>query len=64
MSVAQVLDISQRMYGQHIDDARLTLDDLLAELLDPGDEVFVIATKLRRLGEPKRRRMGPSVPFQ
>jgi VWFA-related protein len=43
LSVGVVLDISQSMYGQRIDDARLALDHFLAELLDPGDEVFVIA---------------------
>jgi VWFA-related protein len=42
LSVGVVLDISQSMYGQRIDDARLALDRFLAELLDPDDEVFVI----------------------
>ena len=42
LSVGVVLDVSQSMYGQRIDDARLALDRFLAELLDPGDEVFVI----------------------
>ena len=41
LSVGVVLDISQSMYGQRIDDARLALDQFLAELLDPEDEVFV-----------------------
>ena len=42
LSVGVVLDISQSMYGQRIDDARLALDRFLADLLDPEDEVFVI----------------------
>lgn len=42
LSVGVVLDVSQSMYGQRIDDARFALDRFLAELLDPDDEVFVI----------------------
>ncbi|MDP6581335.1 MAG: VWA domain-containing protein [Vicinamibacterales bacterium] len=42
LSVGVVLDISQSMYGQRIDDARLALDRFLADLLDPEDEVFII----------------------
>ncbi len=42
LSLGVVLDISQSMYGQRIDDARLALDRFLADLLDPDDEVFVI----------------------
>ena len=42
LSVGVVLDVSQSMYGQRIDDARLALDRFLAELLDPEDEVFII----------------------
>jgi Ca-activated chloride channel family protein len=42
LSVGVVLDVSQSMYGQRIDDARLALDRFLADLLDPDDEVFVI----------------------
>ena len=42
LSVGVVLDVSQSMYGQRIDDARLALDRFLADLLDPEDEVFVI----------------------
>jgi len=41
LSVGVVLDISDSMYGQRIDDARLALDRFLG-LLDPEDEVFVI----------------------
>ena len=37
-----VLDISQSMFGQRIDDARLALDRFLADLLDPEDEVFIL----------------------
>ena len=43
ISLALVLDISQSMYGQRIDDARLALDRFLADLLDPMDEVTVVA---------------------
>ena len=42
LSVGVVLDVSQSMYGQRIDDARLALDRFVADLLDPEDEVFVI----------------------
>jgi Ca-activated chloride channel family protein len=41
LSLGVVLDVSQSMFGQRIDDARLALDQFLAELLDPLDEVFV-----------------------
>ena len=41
LSVGVVLDISDSMYGQRIDDARFALDRFLG-LLDPEDEVFVI----------------------
>ena len=47
LSVGVVLDISQSMYGQRIDDARLALDRFLADLLDPEDEVFVIVFNTR-----------------
>lgn len=42
LSLGVVLDVSQSMHGQRIDDARLALDRFLADLLDPADEVFVI----------------------
>ena len=42
LSVGVVLDISQSMYGQRIDDARLALDRFVADLLEPEDEVFII----------------------
>ena len=42
LSLGVVLDVSQSMYGQRIDDARLALDRFLAVLLDPEDEVFII----------------------
>ncbi len=41
LSVGVVLDVSQSMYGQRIDDARLALDQFLADRLDEGDEVFI-----------------------
>ena len=41
LSLGVVLDISQSMFGQRIDDARLALDQFLTDRLDPGDEVFV-----------------------
>ncbi len=42
LSLGVVLDISQSMFGQRIDDARLALDQFLADRLDAADEVFVI----------------------
>ena len=42
LSVGIVLDVSQSMYGQRIDDARLALDRFVADLLDVEDEVFVL----------------------
>ncbi len=42
LSLGVVLDISQSMFGQRIDDSRLALDQFLADRLDPADEVFVI----------------------
>ena len=42
LSVGVVLDVSQSMYGQRIDDARLALDRFVADLLEPEDEVFII----------------------
>ncbi len=42
LSLGVVLDVSQSMYGQRIDDARLALDRFLADLLDPEDEVYII----------------------
>lgn len=42
LSLGVVLDISQSMFGQRMDDARLALDQFLADRLDPADEVFVI----------------------
>lgn len=42
LSLGVVLDISQSMFGQRIDDSRLALDQFLADRLDPTDEVFVI----------------------
>lgn len=41
LSVGVVLDVSQSMFGQRIDDARLALDQFLTDRLDVGDEVFV-----------------------
>ena len=42
LSLGVVLDISQSMYGQRIDDSRLALDRFLADLLYPDDEVFIL----------------------
>jgi Ca-activated chloride channel family protein len=42
LSLGVVLDISQSMFGQRIDDARLALEQFVADRLDPADEVFVI----------------------
>lgn len=41
LSVGVVLDVSQSMFGQRIDDARLALDQFLTDRLDVGDEVFI-----------------------
>ena len=41
LSLGVVLDVSQSMFGQRIDDARLALDQFLVDRLDPGDEVFI-----------------------
>jgi VWFA-related protein len=38
-----LLDVSDSMYGQRIQDARAAVDRFLFELLDPGDEFFVTA---------------------
>ena len=38
-----LLDISDSMYGKRIQDARAAVDRFLFELLDPGDEVFLLA---------------------
>ena len=41
LSLGVVLDVSQSMFGQRIDDARLALDQFLTDRLDVGDEVFI-----------------------
>ncbi len=38
-----LLDISDSMFGRRIKDARSAIDRFLFELLDPGDEFFVLA---------------------
>src|SRR5438093_4938638 len=38
-----LLDISDSMYGKRIQDARSAIDRFLFELLDPGDEFFILA---------------------
>jgi len=38
-----LLDISDSMFGRRIQDARSAIDRFLFELLDPGDEFFVLA---------------------
>jgi len=42
LSLGVLLDVSQSMFGQRIDDARLALDQFLSDRLRPEDEVFVI----------------------
>ena len=42
VSLGVVLDISQSMYGQRINDARFALERFLVDLLEPSDEVFLI----------------------
>ena len=43
VSVGVLLDISDSMYGQRIQDARAAVDHFLFDLLDPGDEFFILA---------------------
>jgi Ca-activated chloride channel family protein len=38
-----LLDISDSMFGHRIEDARAAIDRFLFELLDPGDEFFLLA---------------------
>ena len=42
VSLGVLLDISESMYGQRMDDARQALDRFLVDLLEPSDEVFLI----------------------
>lgn len=42
VSLAVLLDVSDSMYGQRIDDARAAVTRLLFELLDPTDEYMVL----------------------
>ena len=41
LSLGVVLDVSQSMFGQRIDDARLALNQFLADRLESVDEVFI-----------------------
>ena len=43
IGVGVLLDISDSMYGQRIKDARAAVERFLFELLDPGDEFFLLA---------------------
>lgn len=42
VSLGVVLDVSQSMLGQRMDDARAALRRFLVDLLEPGDEVFLM----------------------
>ena len=42
VSLGVVLDVSESMYGQRMDDARYALERFLVDLLEPSDEVFLI----------------------
>jgi len=42
VSLGVVLDVSQSMLGQRMDDARAALRRFLVDLLEPGDEVFLV----------------------
>ena len=42
ISLGIVLDVSESMYGQRMDDARYALKRFLVDLLEPSDEVFLI----------------------
>ena len=43
LSVGIALDISESMHGQRIEDAQFALNRFLLDLLDPSDEVFLVA---------------------
>ena len=43
IGVGVLLDISDSMYGQRIKDARAAVERFLFDLLDPGDELFILA---------------------
>ncbi len=43
VSLGVLLDISDSMFGRRIQDARAAVDRFLFELLDPGDEFFILA---------------------
>ncbi len=43
VSLGVVLDVSDSMRGQRMDDVRFTLEQFVSELLEPTDEVFVVA---------------------
>ena len=42
LSLGIVLDVSESMYGQRMDDARFALRRFLVDLLEPSDEAFLI----------------------
>ena len=42
VSLGILLDVSESMYGQRIDDATFALDHFLVDLLQPSDEVFLV----------------------
>ena len=42
VSLGVVLDVSQSMFGQRMDDARAALRRFLVDLLEPADEVFLM----------------------
>ena len=43
ISLGVLLDVSDSMFGRRIQDARSAVDRFLFELLDPGDEFFILA---------------------
>ena len=43
ISLGVLVDVSDSMFGQRIQDARAAVDRFLFELLDPGDEFFILA---------------------
>lgn len=49
VGLGMLLDVSDSMYGRRIQDARVAVDRFLLELLDPGDEFFIIAFNHRPL---------------
>src|SRR5436190_11237619 len=48
VSLAVLLDISDSMYGQRINDAREAVESFITKLLDPADEFAIVAFNHRQ----------------